>query len=66
MIIQELIQDGKLIRQYSDEGYTLLQVETGIEYSDAVDTYPSKYTYIETSNLIEEEMRRENAIYTER
>lgn len=66
MIIQELIKDGRLVRQYSDEGYTLLQVETGIEYSDAVDTHPSKYTYIETANLIEGEMRRENAICTER
>lgn len=54
MIVKEFIQGGKLIRQYSDEGYTLLQVETGIEYGMAVDVYPCQYTYEETTNLIDE------------
>ena len=57
MIIQEIIQDGKLVRQYSDAGYTILQVETGIEYEEAVDVNPSKYTYKETTNLIKSETK---------
>ncbi|MBR5286219.1 MAG: hypothetical protein IKU30_04910 [Clostridia bacterium] len=36
-----------LIRTYSDEGKIIIQVETGHEYEEAVDTYPCKYTYIE-------------------
>ena len=41
------------IRRYSDEGYYLLQVETGYKYAEAVDVYPSSYTYEETDELIE-------------
>ena len=54
MIQTELLKDGTLIRHYSDAGMMLKQVETGIEYSDAVDVVPSKYTYEETDKLIEE------------
>lgn len=37
-----------LIRTYSDdETKNLLQVETGIVYDDAIDTYPCRYTYEE-------------------
>lgn len=54
MIKTELLNDGKLIKHHSDKGVILLQVETGIKYSDPVDVVPCKYTYTETDELIEE------------
>jgi len=53
MILTEYLNDGKLIKHYSDKGVMLLQVETGIKYSDPVDAVPCKYTYEETDELIE-------------
>lgn len=48
--------DGvRLFRSYSDEGYTLIQNETGIEYSEAIDVEDAPYTYTETENKIESE-----------
>ena len=46
-----------LIRHYTDdpEHKTLLQVETGVEYDDAVDLYPCAFTYEEIDKPIEEE-----------
>ena len=55
MILTELLNNGTLIRHYSDEGYLLLQVETGAKYSDPVDIVPCPYTYIETDELAEED-----------
>lgn len=63
MIKTELLNDGTLVRQYSDEGYMLLQVETGLTYSDPIDVVPCKYTYIETDefiNSVEEDEQEEN------
>lgn len=51
MIRTENTDDGR-IRHYSDAGYYLLQVETGIVYEDAVDIVPCPYTYEETDELI--------------
>ena len=46
-------KDGvQLYRTYSDSGKMLIQVETGIEYSEAIDVYPFKYTYIESDKDI--------------
>ena len=56
MILTELLNDGTLIKHYSDEGYLLLQVETGAKYSDPIDIYPCPYTYIETDEKEEEEV----------
>lgn len=53
MTQNEYLQDGKLIRHYSDEGVMLRQVETGILYADAVDIVPCPYTYEETDQVIE-------------
>lgn len=53
MIITELLNDGTLIKHYSDLGVMLLQVETGIKYADPVDVVPCRYTYTETDELIE-------------
>ena len=43
----------ELERRYSDNGMMIMQVETGIEYSDAVDVHPCRYTYKETDIPIE-------------
>lgn len=53
MIKTEFLNDGTLVRHYSDEGFMLLQVETGVKYSDPIDVYPCGYTYIETDEKIE-------------
>ena len=55
MIKTEYLNDGTLIKHYSDAGYMLLQVETGIKYADPVDLVPCRYTYEETDELIEDE-----------
>lgn len=43
-----------LIRHYSDKNKMIKQVETGVEYTDAIDIYPCKYSYIESENDITE------------
>ena len=53
MIKTEYLNDGTLIKHYSDAGYMLLQNETGIKYADPVDIVPCRYTYTETDELIE-------------
>ena len=53
MIQIEYLNDGTLIRHYSDSGKMLLQNETGITYSDPVDVVPCMYTYTETDEPIE-------------
>ena len=55
MILTEYLNDGKLIKHYSDLGVMLLQNETGVKYSDPIDVVPCKYTYTETDELIESE-----------
>ena len=47
------IKDKKSKRTYSDAGYLLLQVETGKQYQEAIDTENSVYTYEETDVLSE-------------
>lgn len=51
MIIEEILNE-KLVRHYSDENKMILQVETGIEYAEAVDVIPCRYTYVETETVI--------------
>lgn len=43
----------ELVKHYSDEGKLILQTETGIEYAEAIDVYPCRYTYEETDKPIE-------------
>lgn len=38
-----------LIKHYSDKGNYIIQNETGRKYRIAVDVYPCRYTYSETS-----------------
>ena len=57
-----IIKDKKLIRHESDCGKIIRQVETGREYSSAVDVLPCRYTYEETDKDIsksEREVTRE-------
>ena len=60
MILTEFLNDGTLIKHYSDAGFMLLQVVTGDKYSDPIDVYPCGYTYEETDELIDEESEVEN------
>ena len=55
MIKTEYLNDGTLIKHYSDSGYMLLQNETGAKYADPVDVVPCGYTYTETDELIEQD-----------
>lgn len=59
MIKIEFLNDGTLIKHYSDAGFMLLQVETGAKYSDPIDIFPCPYTYEETDELIEKEEEEE-------
>lgn len=54
MITQEkiVINGIELVKTYSDL-YTIQQVETGLEYLEAIDV-PNKYTYVETEVLLSE------------
>lgn len=48
-------KDGvNLYRTYSDEGFYILQNETGIEYDEAIDVEGAPYTYSETDKPIPE------------
>lgn len=51
-VVEEKMNDN-LVHHYSDEGCYILQNETGIKYSDAVDVIPCQYTYTETDMPIE-------------
>ena len=46
--------NDKLVRHYSDSKMMIEQIETGVRYEEAVDVYPSKYTYTETDEPIPE------------
>ena len=54
MLVEELVENGKRIRHYSDSNKYILQVETQLEYIDAVDIIPCRYTYLETDKEIED------------
>ena len=50
---EEGITHSNLVKTYSDENFKIVQVETGLVYEEAVDIYPSRYTYEETNEQIE-------------
>lgn len=62
MIIREFYQertDGvKLYRIYSDQDVLLRQVETGHLYSMAIDVEDSPFTYEETTEPVEREVKK--------
>ena len=49
MIKQEkvTINNKELLHTYSDSNKYILQVETNVEYNEAYDVIPCKYTYTE-------------------
>ena len=51
MIVKENLSD-KLVKHYSDGGFFIRQKETGIEYAEAVDVIPCRYTYEETDKVV--------------
>ena len=67
MIVREEYKtrsDGvKLFRTYSDENRKMIQNETGIVFSEAIDVENAPYTYCESTEVIEvEEMTAEEAL----
>ena len=60
MIKQEtIIVNGRtLVKTYSDSGKYIIQNETGVKYSEAVDI-PNKYTYIESDELLDDKLFKE-------
>lgn len=63
MILQENITiNGKaFLRTYSDSNLYIIQLETGINYVDAIDLLPCNYHYVET----EIELPKENTVMEE-
>ena len=49
------VLDEDMYRTYSDEGFKIRQVETGIIYDEAIDIESKHYTYEETDIPIEPE-----------
>lgn len=52
MVKSENVDNNTRVRHYSDAGYRIRQIETGIIYDDAVDVLPCRYTYEETNEPI--------------
>lgn len=52
MIVEEILTNN-LVKHYSDNCKYILQNETGIEYAEAVDVLPCRYTYSETEKDID-------------
>lgn len=59
MLIREFYatrKDGvNLYKSYSDQNFYILQNETGVEYSEAIDIETAPYSYTETDKPIETE-----------
>ena len=49
------INNKELLHTYSDSNMYILQVETNVEYKEAYDVIPCKYTYTEMKETIKEE-----------
>lgn len=54
MIVEKMLDDN-LVLHYSDQKMMMLQVETGLEYPEAIDVFPCRYTYFETDKPIEDD-----------
>lgn len=67
MIVKEEFktrEDGvKLFRTYSDDGKKIVQNETGVLYSEAIDVENAPYTYSESAeDVLTEELSAEEAL----
>lgn len=57
---EEMIINGiTFIKRYSEEGFYILQNETGVKYGEAIDIITAPYTYTETDELIPVEQEEE-------
>lgn len=58
MIKEETFTIGStnFVKHYSDSGFKIKQVETGILYEEANDVVPCRYTYEETNEPINQEV----------
>ena len=58
VLIKYEILENNLIKHYAEDSqgnkYYIRQVETGIEYEEAIDVIPCRYTYVVTNKKIEE------------
>jgi hypothetical protein len=52
MILTEYLNNGTLIKHYSDKNVLLLQNETGAKYFVPIDVVPCPYTYTETDEVV--------------
>lgn len=63
MIVKEFLlkrKDGvKLYKSYSNEGFYIKQVETGVIYTSAIDVENAPYNYVETADKIPDEEKRD-------
>ena len=59
MIVQE--QFDNLLYTHSDSNFYIIQNETGLEYEDAWDVLPCRYTYSESEKIIPN--REDNDVY---
>lgn len=50
------VENEKLVQHKSDDGKRIIQLETGRIYDEAIDLYPSKYTYVEVIEPDEKEL----------
>lgn len=63
MILSELLQEGTVVRHWSDQGMMIRQVETDTLWPDAVDIVPCAFTYEETDIPVpDEEIEAEEAL----
>lgn len=62
MLKQEKVKIGEreFLHTYSDTKHYILQVETNVEYDEAYDVIPCRYTYTETAKEIETEETKDN------
>lgn len=59
MVIREYFKtrsDGiKLYKHYSDNNKMIIQLQTGVEYDEAIDVENAPFTYVESTNDIVKE-----------
>lgn len=60
MVVKEFYrtrEDGvNLYRSYSNEGFYIVNDQTGAKYEEAIDVENAPYTYTETNEKIEDEV----------
>lgn len=63
------IIDNKFIKHYAEDEkgnkYYIKQVETGVEYSEAIDIIPCRYTYVVTDKQVENEYFTDKKVIVE-